>query len=293
MSIPSSVTSAAGRLLPRSLHPALRVLPDAVGQATRRGRALPTFLIAGGQRCGTTSLFKALVRHPQVAGPTLRKGVHYFDTGYPRGLDWYRAHFPLAATLRARGRVAVGESSPYYLFHPLAAERIARDLPGVRVIVLLRDPVERAYSAHAHELARGFETEPFGRALELEDERLAGAEELLRADPAARSHHHRHHAYLRRGHYADQLQRLEKHIGRDRLHVVESEEFFADPEPVFAGITDFLGIARADGIGVERHNARPRSSPMPEALRERLRSHFADADRRLAEWWGRTPSWRA
>ena len=68
-----------------------------------------------------------------------------------------------------------GESSPYYLFHPLAAERIARDLPDVRLVVLLRDPVERAYSAYTHERARGFETETFARALELEPERLAGA----------------------------------------------------------------------------------------------------------------------
>ena len=66
------------------------------------------------------------------------------------------------------------ESSPYYLFHPLSAERIARDLPGVKVLVLVRDPVERAYSAHAHELARGYETEQFERALELEEERLRG-----------------------------------------------------------------------------------------------------------------------
>ncbi|ASU86074.1 sulfotransferase [Nocardiopsis gilva YIM 90087] len=265
------------------------------GQATRRTRVLPTFLIVGAQRCGTTSLFKALAQHPHVVGPVLRKGVHYFDTAYERGGDWYRGHFPTRGATRARGdrpRVEVGESSPYYLFHPLAAERIARDLPGVKVIVLLRDPVERAYSAHSHERARGFESETFERAVALEEERLAGEEARLRADPTAYSHSHQHHAYLARGRYAQQLLRLEEQLGRDRMHVMESEDFFATPEPLFAEVERFLGIPHAHGVRFDRHNARPRAE-MPESLRRRLTDYFAKADEQLAVWWGRTPSWRA
>ncbi|WP_184080524.1 sulfotransferase family protein [Nocardiopsis mwathae] len=281
--------------MPDAVKRSVRSTWGVFGQATRTARALPTFLIVGAQRCGTTSLFKALVQHPQVAGPVLRKGVHYFDTAYGRGAGWYRGHFPTRAATRARGgrpRIEVGESSPYYLFHPLAAERIARDLPGVKVIVLLRDPVERAYSAHSHERARGFETAAFERALDLEEERLAGEEARLRADPGARSHAHQHHGYLARGRYALQLLRLEEHLGRDRMHVMESEDFFATPEPVFAEVERFLGIPHADGIRFDRHNARPRAD-MSEALRRRLTDYFARADEQLAAWWGRTPSWRA
>lgn len=278
--------------------PARRILlplADSLGQATRDARVLPDLLICGAQRCGTTSLFKALVQHPQVMGPTLRKGVHYFDTGYVRGPRWYQGHFPLRSTVRARStreRVRVCESSPYYLFHPLAAERIARDLPGVQVVVMLRDPVERAYSAHSHESARGFETEPFERAIELEPRRLAGQEELLCADPRARSHAHQHHAYLARGRYADQLVRLEKHLGRDRLHVIDCGEFFADPRSCFDRVERFLGLAHHPGIRFDRHNARPRRG-MPEGLRAELTARFADSDERLAHWWGRTPTWRS
>src|SRR5580692_9445955 len=124
---------------------------------------LPGFLIVGAQRCGTTSMYRALSEHPEVRKAVLHKGVHYFDMNYGRGLGWYRAHFPLA-----RGGGVTFESSPYYLFHPLAAERIAADLPGVKLIVLVRDPVERAYSAYTHERARGFETESFEQAIERE-----------------------------------------------------------------------------------------------------------------------------
>ena len=91
------------------------------------------------------------------------------------------------------------------MYHPLAAGRIGRDLPGVKVLVLLRDPVERAYSAYKHEFARGFETETFERALELEDARVQPELERMIADPTYQSDSYRHHSYRRRGQYAEQL----------------------------------------------------------------------------------------
>ena len=124
------------------------------------------------------------------------------------------------------------ESSPYYMFHPLAAGRIARDLPGVKLLVLVRDPVERAYSAHAHELARGFETEPFERALELEDERLGGEAERITADPAYLSHSQQHHAYVARGQYADQLERAGGAVRRGPHPRRGQRRLLRTPEPV-------------------------------------------------------------
>ena len=266
------------------------------GMATPGLHMTPAFLICGAQRCGTTSMYQALRRHPDVLRPVLRKGVHYFDVAPERSVNWYRAHFPFTAqaALRSRrtGRATVTfESSPYYLFHPLAAARIARTLPDVTVLILLRDPVERAYSAHAHELARGFETEPFERALELEDERVGGEEEKLIADPAYLSPAHQHQAYVRRGFYFDQVRRMVDAVGRDRVHVVDADDFFLDPEPVWDAVVDFLGLAPQAGREFRRHNARPRS-PMPAQLRARLTERFTESDERLEQWWGRVPSWR-
>ena len=257
---------------------------------------LPGFLIVGGQRCGTTSMTRALCEHPALFNALLNQEVHYFDTGYGRGPAWYRSNFPLQAYARFAARAAGAapvafESSPYYMFHPLAAGRISRDLPGVKLLVLVRDPVERAYSAHAHELARGFETEPFERALELEDQRLAGEAERIVSQPGYLSHSHQHHAYLTRGLYADQLERLDKLFGRDRVHVVDSGRFFTDPEPVYDGVLEFLGLHQHGYPVFERHNARPRS-PMSETLRAKLNDHFLAADERLTGWLGQPPSWR-
>ena len=274
---------------------ATRQAHDLYARATEKQRTLPTFLIIGGQRCGTTTLFKALDQHPGVLGANLRKGVHYFDLHYDRPLSWYRSHFPTQRRVQALNRAngyapALGESSPYYLWHPLAVERIAKDLPDIRLIALLRDPVERAYSAHAHERARGFESKPFEQALESETERLAGEEQRILDDPTARSTSHQHLAYVRRGEYIEQLERVEKLIGRERLLVLDSQDFWSQPELVWPEVTAFLSLPEAP-VQFERHNSRSRS-PMPDELRLRLAAHYEPFDDRLATWWGRTPSWR-
>ncbi|MEN3536900.1 sulfotransferase domain-containing protein [Microbispora sp. ZYX-F-249] len=269
----------------------------AAGRLTSGGRVLPSFLIVGAQRCGTTSLYRALSRHPLVMKPVLRKGVHYFDMAYERGLAWYRAHFPLTSGARMLGfrhgqAPQAFESSPYYLFHPLAGARIAADLPGVKLIALVRDPVERACSAHAHELARGFETEPsFERALALEPERLAGEAERLRSVPGYVSHAHRHQAYLARGRYAEQLARLEPLVGRDRILVLDSGLLFRDPSAAYDRVLGFLGLPRLVDVEFERHNARPRQA-MPASVHRRLREHFEPWDALLVPWLGAVPSWR-
>ncbi|QSB15906.1 sulfotransferase domain-containing protein [Natronosporangium hydrolyticum] len=292
-----TVTAVRGRLRQQAWQGAV-VLARTTGRLSANRRLTPDFLVVGAQRAGTTSLYQALRQHPSFLPARLRKGVHYFDMAYHRPMSWYRAHFPtrrraaaVAATLGAP--VVTGEFSPYYMWHPLAPARIAADLPGVKVVAMLRDPVERAYSAHAHELARGFETEPFERAVELEPARLAGEVAKMTDDPGYASHAVQHQAYLARGRYHEQLTRLSDLVGRERLHVIDSEEFFTAPEQVFSQLCEFLEIPpRTTGVRFARHNARPRSD-LPAGLRRRLEDSFATADEELARWWGRTPSWRA
>ena len=154
---------------------------------TARLRTLPDYLIVGAQRAGTTTLQKHLFLHPDVMPPGRVKGVHFFDTNFGRSPLWYRSHFP---TTRARARaehgtghpVVTGEASPYYLFHPQCASRIADIIPEARIVMLLRDPVARAYSHYLHEERRGFEDLPLEEALAAEPSRLAGDEAKLLAD---------------------------------------------------------------------------------------------------------------
>jgi hypothetical protein len=266
------------------------------GRPIRRARMLPSFLIVGAERCGTTSMFHILRQHPAMFSGTLpRKEMHYFDHKHDLGLGWYQCHFPLIprARLAARGAGSpvAFEATPNYMFHPLAPERIHRDLPGVRLLVMVRDPVERAYSAHAHQVGFGYETETFERALELEDDRLQGEAERLVADPAYYSFNHSHYTYRARGHYADQLEKLERLFGRDRIHVVDDGDFFASPGPVYDQILDFLGRRHCGYPDFTPQNTRPRS-PMPATVRASLEEYFRPHDERLAAWLGKEPSWR-
>ena len=203
-------------------------------------RSVPDFIIIGAQKCGTTSLFHYLAQHPQLA-PSWRKEVHYFDGGlqesrdnYARGPGWYRSNFPLRARLDADQRVF--EASPFYIFHPLAAQRIAKMLPDTRLVLMLRNPSERAISHYFHQQRKGRETLPIAQALAREDERLA----------LAGTHwnhpNFRHYSYKRRGHYAEQINRYLDHFPREHLLVINSERFFAEPQASLAQVYDFVGV---------------------------------------------------
>jgi hypothetical protein len=255
-----------------------------VGRLTLAARPLPRGLVIGAQRAGTTSLHRSLATHPDLAPPVLHKGVHYFDTAYGRSLSWYRSHFP-------RGRAATYETCPYYLAHPAVPGRVAADLPDVRAVALLRDPVERAVSHHAHEVARGFEDLGLEAAIDAEATRLAGADQALLDGPRSLVHlHHQHHAYLSRGAYAEQLERWFAALGRDRVLVLDAGPFLADPAAGLAAIHDHLGVEPRPDLAVGRWNAGA-PAQIPAALRERLAAHFAPLDRQLADLLGWEPSW--
>src|SRR6187200_1451927 len=169
-------------VIPRIPEPARKVARSAIwayGTATARGRPLPDFLVIGAQKAGTTALYAYLRWHPGITGPSWKE-VSFFDRHWWRGEAWYRGQFPL----RAGGRL-VGEASPSYLFHPLAPERARSLVPDAKLIALVRNPVDRAYSQYQHAVALGREPLSFEDALAAEDERLVGEVERLLADPPA------------------------------------------------------------------------------------------------------------
>lgn len=226
----------------------------------------------------------------------MHKGVNYFDVSSDKSWDWYLGHFPLTVNARRRAApgsdsAAVFEASGYYMFHPHAARRIAEALPSVQIVAMVRDPVERAYSAYKHELARGFETETFERALELEPRRVEPELVEMLADETYQSSTYRHQAYRGRGHYARQLQTFADLLGRDRVCLVESERFFSEPEVEYARLLDFLGLPALMPRSFERFNARPGTS-LPPDLVAGLREHFEPHDEALAAMLGRVPTWR-
>ncbi len=281
---------------------------DAAKRALRRYaeitsglRAAPDFIVIGAKRGGTTSLYNYLLEHPSIAplfpGRQRIKGVHYFDSEFARGPRWYRSHFPLEVGGRHLARpwivpAIVGEASPYYLFHPLAAQRLAREVPGVRLIVTLRDPVERAYS-HYKERAR-HDAEPLGfeEALDAEAGRLSGEAERIVREPGYRSTEHEDHSYVAQGRYLDMLARWFELFPREQFHIVASEDFYADPDRVVNDAWSFLGLPPTMLRSRKRHNYHPAPDLAP-ATRGRLEAAFAEHNRELERLLGRSLPWPA
>jgi len=263
-----------------------------VGRRVRKAGSLPGFVVIGAQRGGTTTLFHSLLRHPMIGIPA-RKEVHYFDSAFARGELWYRSFFPSSRRMERNGQRMSGEATPSYLFHPLAAERAAGTLLEAKFVAVLRDPVARAWSHHAHQIALGFETLPFEAAIEAEVERLAGEEDRIRSDPAFQATRFRRASYLARGEYAPQLERWFSAVGKDRVLVLVSEEFFADPLASFRSVEGFLELPHWNDVGpiTSRYAPGSATEEMRDDTRERLRSYFAPKTRRTEELLGRELPW--
>jgi hypothetical protein len=251
-----------------------RRLADPVRRAVRAGRAygraalplplgrLPEFLIIGGQRCGTTSLYRYLAGHPSVRTAT-GKELQFLSLHHGRGLRWYRGHFPV----RPPGVLSF-EASPYYLFDPDVPARAAALLPDARFIALLRDPADRAYSHYRHSRGYGVEPLSFADALDAEPARLATGGHTAR----------RRYSYVARGRYAEQLSRWFGAVGRDRVLVVRTEQL----DDRYGDILDFLGLDRVPAPD-RRHTRRRADAPdLPAGLRQRLDAEFAGDQARLA-----------
>lgn len=196
---------------------------------------LPSFLGLGTQKGGTTTLHDLLLHHPQIYLPACKE-VQFFSLAYQRGLAWYASHYEPASA----GQVC-GDISPYYLFHPAAPERIRDCLPQVRLVVLLRDPVERALSGYFHSRRLGLEHLPLEEALAAEQERLAGAgRQLISGLESHRSH--QVHSYLSRSCYGPQLGVYEALFEPEQLLVLRSEDLFSEPQRVWRELLAFLQL---------------------------------------------------
>jgi hypothetical protein len=279
--------------IPRPLRRAIKPAMYAYRGLTAAMRVLPDFLIIGAQRCGTTYLYNGLAGHPCVA-PALTKEVHFFDVWFAKGLRWYRSFFPTYAQRtiwRACGQpLLAGEASPYYLFHPRAPRRAAATLPEARLIALLRNPVDRAYSHYQHSRRRGAEELSFEEAIEREAERLAGEAERIEQDERYVSYSHQNYSYLARGVYVDQIARWLAVFPRERLLVVQAETLYADPLPHFEQAHRFLNLPAWQKKGYQR----PRAEGYPRLdarTRERLAAYFEPHNRRLYDVLGVRFDW--
>lgn len=237
-------------------------------------RVFPDYLIIGAQKAGTSSLKNYLWNHPNII-KAFKKEVKYFDCNYSRGERWYRLHFPLINELQGEKQIT-GEASPYYIFHPLAAKRIRKDLPEVKLIALLRNPIDRAYSHYQYNLRTNRETLSFEEAIEREEKLLEGVEEKIIADNKYPLYKHMFFSYFSRGIYVNQLERWFSHFPKDQILILKNEDFLENINQTMEMVTTFLGVKTfdfGDGGNLNVGNYPKMNSQMRKKLTEKFKPH--------------------
>lgn len=260
---------------------------------TRIGGSLgahPNFLIIGAQKGGSTSLYRYLTDHPKVRSAALKE-IHYFSCHYDCPETWYRAHFAPSLWLSTE-HLQTGEASVSYLYTPTAPGRVAAFKPDMKLVVMLRNPISRAYSHHQMSVKQGHETLSFEEALTLEPERLQQERDLYGPDEAfAQGKSHRTHSYLLRGHYAEQLERWLAHFPREQLLILSSEDFFRSPAETFHTTLAFLGLKQIDlPVYRQLNKGQKAHSGFSAELMMKLEAYFAPHNARLEQLLGR-PYW--
>jgi hypothetical protein len=278
---------AESSLARRSRGRVWRGMSSLLDQLAFQQRMLPGFVIIGAMKCGTSSLYDCLAMHPEVA-PATKKEIHYFDINFAKGPGWYRTYFPLRVVqrwTRMKGqRLITGEASPYYMFHPNAAKRMHEVIPFASLIVLLRNPTDRAYSHYQHQVRQGREKETFVDAIRLEHERLSHDLAVMEKDESYVGYNHQHFSYLARGVYVDQLMAFQKFFPREQILVLKAEDLFSHPGPTFQKVLSFLHLKSWVPPHFPRINTGGGYTPLSPALREELNEYFAPHNKRLYEY---------
>lgn len=278
-------------------HPAYRVckapgdlvknfLPNVWRRSTQRFRHLPTTLIVGAQKAGTTQLYSYLVTHPCCFGAA-EKEVDYFSKQAERSVQWYRSRFPLSFRVtRTRGQVM--EASPSYLATPSALRKMKEVVPKARIIVILRDPVSRAFSHYQHRKTRHLEMRGFAECVaeELREHAFSpqfGLALQANAKPML--------GYVARGYYALQIELLLKLFARNRVLFVDSATLFQDTTATCQRVFDFMGLDDFEVQPTKIFNRGFYKETIDPRVAEQLREHYRPYDDLLANLLGMPFSW--
>ncbi|MFO8015516.1 MAG: sulfotransferase domain-containing protein [Candidatus Woesearchaeota archaeon] len=268
-------------LIPGYVH---RKILETLRSLTGLG-SLPDYIIIGAQKCGTTSLQEYMEQHPKILSPS-KKEVHFFDLNYYKGLSWYKKHFPILKKYRKK---IVGEASPYYIHFPPVAQRISKCLPDIKLIVLLRDPVKRAFSQYNSNYNKGREKRSFEESIEDELKNLP--REYKKVDKGKYSNKHQNEFFLDRGKYYIQLKNWFMYLKREQFIIIKSEDFFGNPQREVSKIFHFIGVEDYLLHKTKIHNKTKKDMVLNEDTKKRLCEFFLPYNKKLYKLLGRDFGW--
>jgi len=253
---------------------------------------LPDFLIIGAKKSGTTSLYRYLIQHPSIKSATTKE-ISFFDRYFQKGTNWYRMNFPMKKIwMKKNSRTELtGEATPTYIYHPHAPKRVYDLLPNVKIIVLLRNPVDRTYSQYNMEANNHTnETLSFEEAIEQEPSRLEGEFEKMQKDGNYFSYNYYTFSYLASSIYADQLERWFKYFPREQFLIINENELEKDAQEVYHKTLKFLKLPKFELKEYQAIGKRKYEKINPET-RKKLVEFFKPHNERLYKLLGTNFHW--
>lgn len=289
---PMSVVHEFKKLVPEWAFAARRQAIWKLRRATWFNRALPSFLIIGAQKCGTTSLYEYLVEHPQI-WEAHTKEPHFFSGGLDPSIDlfqkgelWYRANFPLKSVMQPGGHTF--DATPLYLFNPLVPKRISELIPKAKLIAVLRNPTERAISHYFHEKRLHREPLDIAEAMAAEEKRLAPKLE----NKDYKSETFIHLSYKSRGLYLEQIERFLDYFPRENLLILSSEGTLQTPRETLRRICEFVDVdPNYQFSNLNPRNIAPNRVDVPTEVYNYLDNYFAPHNQRLYDFLGERYAW--
>lgn len=262
-------------------------------QRTFEECSLPDFLIIGAQKCGTTSLYSYLVQHAGIVAAE-RKEIQYFGNpvNRARGVTWYRRHFPTISSMKFLEKnlgysPITGEASPY-MNKPHVPKLVHELLPNAKLIAILRNPVDRAFSQyHHHRKVPGWEPLSFEEAIAQSPRKLP--EEIMHDE--WRYHKTEFRGYITKGLYAEQLEGWYQYFSKDAIHILSGDEFFADPAKELKEVLQFLEMPDFRFDCSVPKNIGGYEAKMSKGVRAHLEEIFRPHNRRLYELTGKNFGW--
>ena len=254
-------------------------------------RVLPDFIIIGSMKCGTTSLYYDICEHPCVS-PAAYDEIGFFDSNFHLGLNWYRSMFPTKRRIedirRKEGVAITGEDTPFYFWNPVAAKRIQKLLPNIKLITILRNPIDRAYSEYQDVVSSESNSPSFETFIENEINTRRKDSSLITEENF--EIFNQKNSYLLKGIYVDQLKIWAGLFPKEQIFTLSTENLNSEPITALESVFQYLNLPDYKIKNIQ-HQKQKKYVPMNSQTRKILIEFFKPHNERLFKFIGKKFDW--
>ena len=258
-------------------------------------RMSPNFILFAAPRCGTTSMYDYLIQHPSICS-ALNKEIGFFEYSYHRGKKWYKMYFPLSlekykVNRKYRQYFITGEATSNYIHHPKVPQRIKKDFPEVKLIAMLRNPVDRAFSQWYKQVKQKREDLSFEEAINAEEDRIKDETEKMIVEENYYGLNYHNFSYVTSGKYFERLKIWYENFSKDQIMIIKSEDFYKNPNLLYNETLKFLGLPKWKLKKYAKLNYFSDKPTIKKSTRKKLSEFYISHNKKLYDLIGKDLGW--